>query len=98
MIEGPWRLTPTQVDEGAQALEIAVQTPGQTLWSEFIQLKGDLLLALSPQLQHRGLHLSRGVHATASSSRVNPSPGRPAKPVSLTDRPAQAHVGSRDVP
>jgi tetratricopeptide (TPR) repeat protein len=31
-----------------EAIEIAMQTPGNTLWSEFFQLKGDLLLALSP--------------------------------------------------
>jgi predicted ATPase len=30
-----------------EAVEIATQIPGQTLWSEFFQLKGDLLLALS---------------------------------------------------
>jgi tetratricopeptide (TPR) repeat protein len=35
----------TLIDE---AVEIATQNPGQTLWSEFFQLKGDLLLALSP--------------------------------------------------
>jgi predicted ATPase len=31
-----------------EALEIATQSSGQTLWSEFFQLKGDLLLTLSP--------------------------------------------------
>jgi predicted ATPase len=30
-----------------EAVEIATQSPGPTLWSEFFQLKGDLLLALS---------------------------------------------------
>ncbi len=30
-----------------EAVDIAAQTPGPTLWSEFFQLKGDLLLALS---------------------------------------------------
>jgi hypothetical protein len=30
-----------------EAVEIATQTPGPTLWSEFFQLKGDLLLAVS---------------------------------------------------
>jgi predicted ATPase len=30
-----------------EAMEIATQKPGQTLWSEFFQLKGDLLLAVS---------------------------------------------------
>jgi adenylate cyclase len=30
-----------------EAMEIGTQKPGQTLWSEFFQLKGDLLLALS---------------------------------------------------
>jgi predicted ATPase len=30
-----------------EAIEIATQTPGQTLWSEFFQLKGELLLAVS---------------------------------------------------
>jgi predicted ATPase len=31
----------------AEAMDIAMQKPGQTLWSEFFQLKGDLLLAVS---------------------------------------------------
>jgi predicted ATPase len=30
-----------------EAVEIAMQTPGPTLWSEFFQLKGELLLAVS---------------------------------------------------
>jgi len=30
-----------------EAVEIATQHPGQTLWSEFFQLKGELLLAVS---------------------------------------------------
>jgi len=30
-----------------EAVDIAAQTPGPTLWSEFFQLKGDLLLSLS---------------------------------------------------
>jgi hypothetical protein len=30
-----------------EAVEIAMQSPGPTLWSEFFQLKGELLLALS---------------------------------------------------
>jgi tetratricopeptide (TPR) repeat protein len=30
-----------------EAVEIATQTPGPTLWSEFFQLKGELLLAVS---------------------------------------------------
>jgi predicted ATPase len=30
-----------------EALDIATQTPGPTLWSEFFQLKGDLLLEMS---------------------------------------------------
>ena len=29
-------------------MEIATQASGKTLWSEFFQLKGDLLLAISP--------------------------------------------------
>jgi hypothetical protein len=31
-----------------EAVEVATQTSGKTLWSEFFQLKGDLLLASSP--------------------------------------------------
>ena len=32
-----------------EAVDIATQSSGQTLWSEFFQLKGDLLLELSPE-------------------------------------------------
>ena len=49
----------TLIDE---AVEIAMQTPGRTLWSEFFGLKGDLLLALSPD-------------TLSPATRPKPSPG-----------------------
>ena len=49
-----------------EAVEIATQSPGPTLWSEFFQLKGELLVALSTDNTAEAEYwLKRAVHTAA---------------------------------
>ena len=51
-----------------EAVEIATQSPGPTLWSEFFQLKGELLLALSTNNAAAAVRLQRCRQAELSVS------------------------------